>query len=184
MADLSLDGGSQGQGGEQVIEEIVMEEAPVSDAGAFALEMHISAEALANDVVDAAETTDPMAERNDEARVSKKKASKTYARLKADKEGSSAAAQGQAKEPLVQTRLHVAPAAAVSPPLSAIRQTSGPRLPLPADLIKAADNIVSGADKFRENALSAASVMKRMARVISLSFFFILRIYSTVAPER
>ena len=61
---------------------------------------------------------------------------------------------------------------------------SGPRLPLPADLIKAADNIVSGADKFRENALSAASVMKRMAQVISLSFFFILRIYSTVALER
>jgi hypothetical protein len=171
MADLSLGGGSQGQGEEQVIEEIVMEEA--SDAGTSGQEMHTSAEASANDAVDAAKTADPMAEKNDEAGASKKKAPKSSARSEADKEGLSAAAQGKAKEPLVQTRLHAAPAAAIPPPLSAIRQTSGPRLPIPADLIKAADNIVLGADKFRDNALSAASTMKRVAKVISLSFFYI-----------
>ena len=63
MADLQQGGGSQGQGEEVIVDEIIMEEAPVSDAGAAAQETHTSAEASADDVVDAAKTSDPMAEK-------------------------------------------------------------------------------------------------------------------------
>ena len=169
MVDLQQGGGSQGQGEEVTVEEI-MEEAPVPDVGAAAKETHTSAETSVNDAVDAAKTSDQMAEKKDEASASKERTPKSSARAKADKEGSSAAAPDKDKEPVVQTRLHVAPAAATPQSLSALRHTSGPRLPVPADLIKAADGIVAGADKFRENAMSAAAIMKRMAQVIFLLF--------------
>ena len=153
-----------------------MEEVSIPDAGAAAQEKHSSAEASANDAVDAAKTSDLMAEGNDKAEAAKEKAPEPSAHAEADKERVLEAAQAKAKEPAVRPRLHVAPAASTPPSLSSIRQMSGPRLPTPADLVKAADNILLGADKFLDNALSAASTMKRVAQVTSLSFLYFMHI--------
>jgi hypothetical protein len=169
MADLSLGGGSQGQGEEQITEEIVMEEAPVSGAGASAQETHTMAETSVNDAVDAAKSSDQMAEKKNKAETSKERAPESSTHAKADKER--AAETAQQKEPVVQPRLHV-----TQPSLAAVRQTSGPRLPTPADLVKAADGILSGADKFRDNAMTAAATMKRVAKVNSLHFLYFTRI--------
>ncbi|HEY5260322.1 MAG TPA: hypothetical protein VIJ46_06705 [Rhabdochlamydiaceae bacterium] len=170
MADLQQGGGSQGQGEEVIVEDTVMEEVPVPDADAAAKETHTLAETSVNDVVDAAKTSDQMAEKKDEAEASKERAPESSAHAKADKERAVETVQHKEKEPVVQPHLHVAPAA--QPSLAAIRQTSGPRLPTPADLVKAADSIVSGADKFCDNAMTAAATMKRVAKVNSLHFLY------------
>ena len=96
MADSSQGGRSQGQGEEQAIEEIIMEEVPAS--GASAQETHILAEASANDAIDAAKTPDRMAEKDGEAEASKEQTPASSARAEADKGKTLEASQAKAKE--------------------------------------------------------------------------------------